>query len=149
MKEAAKHIANVLGSLALIAVAGFLLILLTPVAFMWLVYNSIFQDKRKARDILQGVAAWFIALASSLDKFGNAAFGSFFNWLLLEKVVYPFGQNHETVSEVLGWGDFYGDLSRIGKWLLATLNVIEKDHCKKAMYIGLKRAKIKIQKAAF
>lgn len=149
MKEALKHIANVLGSLALIAVAGSLLILLTPLAFSWLVYNSIFQDKRKARDILKGVAAWFIALASSLDKFGNAAFGGFFNWILLDKVIYPFGQNHETISEVLGWGDFYGDLSRPGKLLLAALNVIEEDHCKKAMYIGLKRAKIKIEKAAF
>jgi hypothetical protein len=146
MKEALQYIGKMLGSLALILVAGSLLLILTPFAFLWLVYNSIHQDKRKARGILKGMAAYFIALASSLDKLGNCAFGGFFNWLLLEDGCHPFGQGHETVSEVLGWGEYHGDLTRTGKMLLAVLNVIQKDHCFLAMHIGLEKARLKALK---
>jgi len=140
MKEAATHIAIIIGTILLIVIALFAVIVITPFALVWKIWISIAAENRKARDILKGVSAYFLAIASSIDKFGNCALGGFLSWLFLKENKYPFGNNYETVSEVMGWAQMYNDLNRKGLFLLALLNMIENEHCEKARIIGLKRA---------
>ena len=140
MKEALTHIAIIIGTILLIVIAFFVVIVITPFALLWKIWVSIASENRKARDILKGFSAYFLAIASSIDKFGNCAFGGFLNWLFLKEGKYPFGNNYETVSEVMGWAQMYNDLNRKGLFLLALLDMIENNHCEKARIIGLKRA---------
>ena len=140
MKEALNHIAIIIGTILLIVIAFFVMIVITPFALVWKIWVSIALENRKARDILKGFSAYFLAIASSIDKFGNCAFGGFLSWLFLKENKYPFGNNYETVSEVMGWAQMYNDLNRKGLFLLALLNMIENEHCEKARVIGLNRA---------
>lgn len=142
-KELFKNIFNVLGSLLLIVLAVLIVVAITPFAFIWKLYVSITEDRRKAREIASGTAVFFIAIASSVDKFGNCAFGGFLNAFLLKKQRYKFGNNYETVSEVLGWAERYNDLTRTGAALVTILDWIDPNHVKKSMLWGVERAQEK------
>lgn len=145
MVEAFKHILNILGTLGLIILAIGVITIITPIAFLWKTYVSITQENRKIREIIIGTADFFLAIASSLDKLGNCAFGGFFNNLLLKDGIYKFGNNHETVSEVLGWAYSFNDLNANGLLLYNFLNYIDKNHCQKAKDFGIQRAKDKLR----
>ncbi len=146
LKEFFSLIGQLLASLFLIVLA---VVLLTPLFFgamIWKVVVSIKHENRKAREIISGTSKFFTALAIAIDQFGNVAFGGFFNWLfLVNSEDFPFGNTHETVSEVLGWNQTLENLSRQGKLMVAILEVIESDHCVKAMASGLFDAKYKVQ----
>lgn len=145
-KEAFQNIASLIGSLFLNLLALILFIICFSPAIIWKVVASIGQKKRKIRDILTGATKFFVGIAIALDQVGNVAFGGFFNWLfLIEPTTFPFGHTHETVSEVLGWNQSLDNLNRKGKLMVSILNVIEKDHCLKAMTSGLFDAKYKVQ----
>lgn len=145
MREAINLIGAAVGSLLLIPLAIVIIAFITPFAFVWLIIKTIRDDKRKAREILTGMAKFFLSIASSIDKFGNCAFGGFLTDLLLIEGKYPFGENYETVSEVMGWAEKYPDLNRKGLFLLATLNMFDKDHCRRAMDEGVARARKKLE----
>ncbi|HET8885871.1 MAG TPA: hypothetical protein VFM70_05905 [Salinimicrobium sp.] len=142
--EAVKNLLELIGCLCLIVLAAALFLVITPFALCWKIYVSIFTENRKAREIMSGTAQFFKAIAISIDKFGNVAFGGLFNWLFLKNNVHSFGNTHETISEVLGWAFKIKDLNSKGLCLYFLLNMIEKDHCENARIIGVQKAKIKI-----
>lgn len=142
-----KNLALLFGSGFLIILAMLVVTLITPFAFIWKVVVSIRHDNRKARDILKGTATYFVSVASSIDKFGNCAFGGLLNAILLRDKKYQFGHNSETVSEVLGWAYKLNDLNKTGYMVRAVVNWIDftvKDHCEAARIDGLQRAKLKL-----
>jgi hypothetical protein len=143
--EVLKHIFNLIGAILLVVLAVIIVATLSVLALIWKAYVSIFHEKRKARDILTGTKVYFISLAASVDKFGNCALGGFLNAALLKEAKYPFGNNGETVSEVLGWSEKFDDLNRAGKALLAFLNLLDKNHCLRAFKSGVSRAYSKIK----
>lgn len=123
--------------LLLIVLAIILVLLLIIPALAWKIYMSVSKEKRKARDIMTGTSTFFKAIAISVDVFGGVAYSGLFNNLLLKKQVYKFGSPYETISEVLGWAQYYGDLTKTGKILVATLDWIDKDHCEKTRVQGV------------
>lgn len=144
MKEAIKHIASVLTGMLLIPVAIIVIARLVIPALIWKIYVSIFHDEREARDILTGTASFFISIASSLDKFGNCAFGGFFNAALTVNSVHPFGENTETVSIALGWAYKHNDLNKTGLMLRSFVNWIDftvSDHCEYSRLISIRKAR--------
>ncbi|MEO2080595.1 MAG: hypothetical protein ABGW88_13625 [Leeuwenhoekiella sp.] len=145
MKEALGHIFRLLGSILLIvlALAGFAFITLPALA--WKVYAVCTNERRKAREILSGAKVYFTAIAASFDQLGNAAFGGFFNWLMIDSRFYGyrFGDRDETVSEVLGWNEHLNTLSGHGQFWVRLLDKLEKDHCKKAFNSGILKARKK------
>ena len=137
MIEALTHVGRVIIGLGLIILAMFLTPFLLFPALGWKIYVSITNENRNVGEILTGTAQFFIAIATSIDKFGNSAYGGFFNAILLKNKIYKFGNTHETISEVLGWGFYFGDLSKTGLWLYKLLNKIDDNHCEKARLYGL------------
>ena len=145
LSEFFSNIGQLLLSFLLILVAFALFIPCLCASLIWKVIVSISKENRKARDIISGTAQFFLAIAIALDQLGNVAFGGFFNWLFLknQEGLYNFGNAHETVSEVLGWNQYLKHLNRKGKFMVSLLNVIEKDHCLKAMRSGIETAQFK------
>ena len=145
MREALGHIFRLLGSMLLIvlALAGFAIITLPALA--WKVYAVATNERRKAREILTGTKVYFTAIAASFDQLGNAAFGGFFNWLMIDNRFYGyrFGDCDETVSEVLGWNEHLNTLSAHGSFWVRLLDKLEKDHCKIAFNSGILKAQQK------
>tara|TARA_R110002049_G_scaffold69228_4_gene179402 strand:+ start:5281 stop:5700 length:420 start_codon:yes stop_codon:yes gene_type:complete len=47
---------------------------------------------------------------------------------------YKFGSRFDTISFVLGHGEFHGTLTKKGKWMCNFLNNFEKDHCLKTYH---------------
>jgi hypothetical protein len=140
-----QNIGELIGCFLLIVLALLLILIGILPAVIWKIIFSIKSDNRKARGIIAGTAHFFLGIAVALDQVGNVAFGSFFNWLFLIKGNdYPFGETHETVSEVLGWNQALENLNRKGLFLVSLLNVLEAAHCEKAMYSGLEKATYKV-----
>lgn len=145
MKEASISIGRIFGGLGLIIIGLFLVPSLVIPALCWKVWVSITDERRNAREIMNGTTIFFTAIAISIDKFGNCAYGGFLSDILLKDGVYKFGNTQETISEVLGWGYYYGDLNKYGLWLHNTLNWLEENHCEKARLHGLMFAKQKAE----
>ena len=126
-----------------LALAGFAIITLPALA--WKVYAVATNERRKAREILSGAKVYFTAIAASFDQLGNAAFGGFFNWLMIDARFYGyrFWDRDETVSEVLGWNEHLKTLSAHGHFWVKLLDKLEKDHCKKAFNSGILKARKK------
>lgn len=143
VKEGFRNVGMVLGALFLILVATFLIIIIIPIALVWKIGVSISHENRKARDILKGTAEFFLAIAISIDKFGNVAFGDFFSHVLLINGKHYFGDTSETVSEVLGWSHRHKDLTKWGEALRALVNAVdwtERDHCEAARLSAVNNA---------
>lgn len=147
MKEALGHIFKLLGSMLLIVLALLGFTIITLPALAWKVYTVATNERRKAREILSGTKVYFTAIAASFDQLGNAAFGGFFNWLMIDNRFYGyrFGDRDETVSEVLGWNEHLNTLSAHGRFWVGLLDRLEKDHCKIAFTTGVLKAERKFQ----
>ncbi len=145
LSEFFSNIGQLLLSFFLILVAFALFIPCLIASVIWKVVVSISKENRKARDIISGTKQFFLAIAIALDQLGNVAFGGFFNWLFLkdQEGLYNFGAAHETISEVLGWNLYLDHLNQKGKYMVALLDWIEKDHCIKAMRSGIETAQFK------
>lgn len=148
LKEAAINIANLLGNLFLIVLAIALFIPLFLIAILWKIYVSFTRENRKAREILSGTGKFFCGIAIALDQLGNVAFGGLFNDLLIkDPKLFTFGKTHETISEVLGWNEYLGNLTSTGKAVVSLVNFCDftiEEHCQNAMQSGLYDAKYKI-----
>lgn len=143
MKESLESVGILLVCLILIIVAIVIVTLLIPFALLWKVWVSMTSENRKARDIISGTSMFFIALASSIDKFGNVAYGGFLNSLLLKESKHPFGATTETVSIVLGWAYKLNDLNNIGLLLRRFVNWVDftvEDHCEHSRMLSINRA---------
>lgn len=146
IKETLGHIGKLLLSILLLVLAIILLIVLLPIAIVWKVYVSIFNENRKARDILDGTSQFIKAMAISIDVFGNVAYSGLFNNILSKKQIYKFGSPYETISEVLGWEQYYRDLSKEGKLLVKILDKVDPKHCEKTRVYSLILALRKIKR---
>lgn len=146
LREALSLLGKLFGSIFLIVLA---LVLFVPVfiaAVIWKIIVTVKHENRKARDIISGTAQFFKAIAIAYDQLGNVAFGGFFNWLfIVNSEKFPFGETHETVSEVLGWNQVTENLTRSGKLMVAILHLLERDHCVKALTAGFYAAQYKVE----
>lgn len=146
LKEALSLIGKLLGSIFLIVLALVLFVPVFVVAIIWKITVTVKHENRKARDIISGTAQFFKAIAIAYDQLGNVAFGGFFNWLfIVDSEEFPFGETHETISEVLGWNQVTENLTRSGNLMVTILDWLEKDHCIKALTSGFYAAQYKVQ----
>ncbi len=108
---------------------------------------SISSKDRKFVEVFSALSKYFLEIAASFDQLGNAVFGGFLQWFFVSKTAtsfYEFGDKDETVSEVLGWNQQLNALSKTGIIIVNLLDWLDKDHCKRAMYVGIKKAHLKI-----
>ncbi len=75
----------------------------------------------------------FLSIATSIDSSGNVVCKDLFNWALINKKGYLFGNRKETISSVLGKNQLHGTLSWCGKLIAWILDAIDKDHCFKSI----------------
>lgn len=110
------------------------------------------KDNRNIGEILDGIAAYFIAIAASVDQTGNAAFGRFLTWGL----VNTNKQKHsihididDTISEITGWNELENSQGRLGPILSKILNTAEKEHGLKSAANAYWKAKNKVERYAY
>lgn len=146
MRTIFESILKVLGGLLLLFLALLLFVVVVPFAFLWLIVVTVKNKGNKARGVISNTGDFFVMVAASFDQLGNAAFGGFFNWLFIKDLSKGFqhGDKDDTISEVLGWNEHKGSLSRTGVWMVYVLNKIDPDHCRKAMESGVQKAVIKV-----
>jgi hypothetical protein len=72
-------------------------------------------------------------LAIAKDQYGNAIGKYLFNWLLIKKDGYKFGNIDETISSVVGKNKVKVTLTIFGKILDSVLSMLEKDHSIKSI----------------
>ena len=80
-----------------------------------------------------GYKGYFRSTAVNLDKFGNREFRTLFNCTLRKPNGYEFGNVNETISSVLGKNQRDKTLTFTGKCLVAILDFIDKNHCRKSI----------------
>lgn len=93
---------------------------------------------------LKGMGAlgeFFLMFATIIDVMGNVILQIPLNRILNTKKGYQFGSRFDTVSYVLGRGEYTSSLSKNGFLLCKILDKIDKDHCKKAYGDRLKNLK--------
>ena len=91
---------------------------------------------RKVYKFWQTVNGYFKDEALSIDVYGNRAMRTTWNAILIIPVGYQFGHPGETISSALGKNQLKGTLRPAGQFLVWLLNLIEKDHCIKAIKKG-------------
>lgn len=74
-----------------------------------------------------------MALAVSVDKFGNVACAELFNATLIKESRFLFGNHRQTISHVLGVNVRSGNLTRLGAGLDWVLNKIDNGHSVKSI----------------
>jgi 8-oxo-dGTP diphosphatase len=110
----------------LLLIALILSVVLLPVgfAFQLIVTSS------------KSLNSYLFTIAKSIDQLGNVICAEFFNYILIKKNGYNFGNEDVTISHVLGINKRFNNLTYIGKVLSWLLNTIEKDHLEKAIEYG-------------
>lgn len=123
-------------------VKGFTLNLIASVILLFLNLTIPYQfflkfKRRKIGNVLDELVLYELVLyefdkAASRDQTGNVVHHTILNKYLIDANGYKFGDRDETVSGVLGINEVlhYIENKKIGKWLVATLNDIETNHCK-------------------
>ena len=118
-------------------VKGFTLNLIASVILFLLNLTLPYQiflnfKRRKIGNVLDELVLYELNKASSRDQTGNVIHYTILNKYLIDANGYKFGDKDETVSGVLGINEVlhYIENKKIGKWLVATLNDIETNHCK-------------------
>ena len=72
-------------------------------------------------------------LALAKDQYGNALCSYLFNWTLIKKDGYKFGNIDETISSVIGKNKVKGTLTRLGKILDFILDILDSNHSIKSI----------------
>lgn len=103
----------------LFIVSTILKMLVAPFAYL---YGTIVSLKRKEWHY------WHFNLAIAKDQYGNAVCRYLFNWLLIKKEGYKFGNIDETISSVLGKNKRDNTLKSLGKFIDKTLNRLDNNH---------------------
>ena len=118
-------------------VKGFTLNLIASVILLLLNFTIPYQfflkfKRRKIGNVLDELVLYELDKAASRDQTGNVIHHIILNKYLIDANGYKFGDRDETVSGVLGINEVlhYIENKKIGKWLVATLNDIETNHCK-------------------
>lgn len=107
-------------------------ILLVPVGVIFGLFKAIYHTR--FIDGFKKANAKFRKMAIGTDIFGNVYAEELFDaWFITSAAVHTFGNYGETISAVLGHNQIQGTLTRTGKLLVKILDLIEKDHCIKAI----------------
>lgn len=134
-------------SLVLLAVAVILSVVLLPVGVLWTIgeilvrmFNLPLTPSYKRGGILGAfdkslgyLSATFHSVAVGLDQIGNAVCRDMLNRLLIEKEGYKFWKVQETISSVLGKNQKNKSLTLLWTLLVAVLDWIDPEHCRKAI----------------
>lgn len=108
----------------LLVIAIILAILLFPIGWLYTVFTFRTKPER--------INSYAKVIALSIDQLGNVVLSSLFNDILIKDNGYPFGDEDETISRVLGVNKRLGTLTKLGKWLADVLNWIDPEHVEKA-----------------
>lgn len=101
-------------SIILFITAIILYVILFPVSVGYVIFKALFKYLDK--------------VSISIDMSGNVLLAPILNDFAGDE----FGKKGETVSYVLGKNEHYETLKPLGVFLVKLLNLIDKDHCKKA-----------------
>lgn len=97
-----------------------------PIGFAYFILKCIFTFQFKKFGIRFN--QYFLKMAISIDQMGNVAMQELFNDVLIKNRDYPFGDEDETISSVIGKNLKYGNLTTLGKALNAVLDFLDPDH---------------------
>ncbi len=97
-----------------------------PIGFAYFILKCIFTFQFKKFGIRFN--QYFLKMAISIDQMGNVAMQELFNDMLIKNRDYPFGDEDETISSVIGKNLKYGNLTTLGKALNAVLDFLDPDH---------------------
>jgi hypothetical protein len=107
----------------LLLIALLLSVVLLPIGFTFQVIATLFRS----------IDTYLFQIAKSIDQHGNLVCAELFNLTLIKKKGYRFGDMDKTISYALGRNAETKTLTYLGKKVCNLLNVIEKDHVKKAV----------------
>jgi len=115
---------------------GFVLLLLSRILDLILMivglFHTIFAAYRYGGKI-KYINKVFYDSAVAIDVYGNVAYGALFNDLFIKKGGYHYGQGRETVSSATGKNWAKNKLTFLGKGFAGMLNMLDEDHCWKAI----------------
>jgi len=112
----------------LLIIAIFLLYLLVPITYLYMVIRTLVSRKPK-----KFLKLWAGKTARSLDVLFNVIGADMLTDILIKEGGYKFGNKKETISSVIGKNDRMGTLTRAGRFLRWLLDKIEEEHCKNAI----------------
>lgn len=112
-------------------VALFLALILFPIGLLITFIVNLY--KRRWKFSFKRLDDQFLSIATSIDTSGNVVCKDLFNWALINKKGYLFGNRKETISSVLGKNQLHGNLSWCGIALAWILDTIDKNHCFKSI----------------
>jgi hypothetical protein len=107
----------------LLIIALLLSVVLLPIGFTFQVIATLFRS----------IDSYLFQIAKSIDQHGNLVCAELFNLTLIKRKGYKFGDMDKTISFVLGVNAETKTLTYLGKKVGLLLNIIEKDHLKKAV----------------
>jgi hypothetical protein len=107
----------------LLIVALLISVVLMPVGFIFQIIVTLFK----------GINTYLFTIAKSIDQLGNVVCADLFNYTMIKKNGYRFGNEDVTISHVLGVNKLKNTLTWTGAALTWLLNTIEKDHVEKAI----------------
>ena len=107
----------------LLIIALLLSVVLLPIGFTFQVIATLFRS----------IDTYLFQIAKSIDQHGNLVCAELFNLTLIKRKGYRFGDMDKTISYALGRNAETKTLTYLGKKVCNLLNVIEKDHVKKAV----------------
>jgi hypothetical protein len=107
----------------LLIIALLLSVVLLPIGFTFQVIATLFRS----------IDSYLFQIAKSIDQHGNLVCAELFNLTLIKRKGYKFGDMDKTISYALGRNAEMKTLTYLGKKVCNLLNVIEKDHVKKAV----------------
>jgi hypothetical protein len=107
----------------LLIIALLLSVVLLPVGFIFQIIVTLFRS----------IDTYLFQIAKSIDQHGNLVCAELFNLTLIKRKGYNFGDMDKTISFVLGVNAETKTLTYLGKKVCNLLNVIEKNHVKKAV----------------
>jgi len=107
----------------LLIIALLLSVVLLPVGFAFQVVTTFFRH----------INRYLFTIAKSIDQLGNVVCADLFNYTMIKKDGYRFGNEDVTISHVLGVNKKINTLTFTGKLLANFLNLIDKQHVEKAI----------------
>jgi hypothetical protein len=97
-----------------------------PIGFAYFILKCVFTFQFKKFGIRFN--QYFLKMAISIDQMGNVAMQEILNDTLIKNRDYPFGDEDETISSVIGKNLKFGNLTVFGKALNAILDFLDPNH---------------------
>lgn len=114
------------------------IILTVPLTLISFLLNPIYYVvSLKWQSGFNALGDYFRKLAVSVDQFGNASCKLLFDFILIKKKGYKFGDIDDTVSYILGRNYYKGTLTILGRFIVFILNLIDKEHITKAICLKI------------